>query len=169
MSSEAILRSVAENLSPQQILSKIVAFVKANFTPLSNTFFTTGSESWNYGATTAEAEGIVRAAQAQTAAFAYFGSEWKHFVVDVAAPTDVDSISETIERVLETIVRFGPQSIDLADLPDERLNGEHLAAVLRATYVWRDTIPGWQAAVQRANEALVRAGINPFDALIGLA
>ena len=168
MSSEAILRTAAAHSLPDEVVAGVMAFVKGSFPALSNTFFTTGAEIWNYGATTAEQQGILHAAQAQTAAMAHFGHEWKHYIFNVASPTDVDAISQTIERVLETVVQYGPECVDLTSAEPEQVNGEHLAALLRATFVWQDKVPGWRRGLDIATAALQRAGINPQDALIGL-
>jgi hypothetical protein len=168
MPNEAILRTATANLLPAQVLDGVLAFVRGTFPALTNTFFTTPTDIGNYGAVTAEADGIIRAAEAQTAAIAHFSNQWKEYVFDTAASGDVDAISKTIERVFETVVQFGPQSIDLRNLSADQVNGEHLAASLRATFVWRENVPGWQDARAVAAAALQRVGINPADALLGL-
>src|SRR2546421_12455253 len=106
MPSEAVLWSASAGLSEPQNLERVMAFLRGRFPALSNTFFTTGADIWNYGATTAETEGIVRAAEAQTAAIARLANEWKFFVCDVSAPNDVDGISHTIDATLEPVGRF---------------------------------------------------------------
>lgn len=104
----------------------------------------------------------------QTRAISVLADGWKHFLLDPAAPVDVDAISETVDFIFEAITQFGPGAIDLTRLSAERVNGEHLAAILRVTSSWKSRIPGWAAALMVAKESLVLAGSDPSDALIGL-
>ena len=98
----------------------------------------------------------------------YLASAWKRHVLEIDAPTDVDTLSATARGVLGAVARLGPKSIDLSTFEPDHINGEHLAVVLRATYTWRAETPGWLDAVQVARVALERAGLDPGDALIGL-
>jgi hypothetical protein len=156
----------------EQLLAALIAVIKAKFPALSNTFFTTGDRLLNFGASSLisfiDSEVILRVVQAQTAAISFQASAWKHYVLSTDAPTDVDSISQTIEHVFETVVQFGPEAIDLTGIDPQKVNGEHLAALLRATFTWRDRTPGWQYGLQVARIALERSGGDPRDALIGL-
>ena len=84
------------------------------------------------------------------------------------APSDVDAISRTIDGVFEAAIQLGPKAIDLREINPAQVHGEHLAAVLRATFAFRDRTPGWQHAIGVARIALERAGLDPEDALYGL-
>jgi hypothetical protein len=54
------------------------------------------------------------------------------------------------------------------DLIDRPLSGEHLAALLRTTYQWRDDVPGWNEMIEIAKVILIEQGVDPEDALYGL-
>lgn len=94
--------------------------------------------------------------------------DWMAIVTDKTAACDVDTMSETVERVFDTLSKGGTQSIDLRGLNEDGVNAEHLCAVLRCTYMWRDEILGWREALGVAERALPKVGISPQDALCGL-
>jgi len=93
---------------------------------------------------------------------------WRTQLLDPTSNTDVDSISETVDSVLEAATNFGPSHVDLASLDLSYANAEHLVAVLRATFVWREQIPGWKAALAAAPDTLRRFGLDPAAVLQGL-
>lgn len=94
--------------------------------------------------------------------------KWRRNVLNPQASTDVDDLSETVDAVYEGIDIFGPSFISLADLEPHLVQGEHLAATLRATFPWRDEVSGWNNALEVARAALINAGADPDDALYGL-
>lgn len=94
--------------------------------------------------------------------------KWQHNLLNPDASTDVDDLSDTVDAVYEGIAIFGPSFISLANLAPESVQGEHLAATLRATYPWRDEVSGWNDALEVARTALAYAGEDPDDALYGL-
>jgi hypothetical protein len=81
---------------------------------------------------------------------------------------DIDSLTVTAEAALEAVAEFGPEIIPTKDLSGLQIHGEHLATLLRATYVWRNEISGWNEALDVARQALVDQGIDPDDALYGM-
>jgi hypothetical protein len=93
---------------------------------------------------------------------------WQRHLLDLNASTDVDALSETVESVLEVLSAHGPTAIDLTNLSDKGVQGEHLAAILRTTSAWDSQTPGWYQALHVAKLALQREGIDPQDALYGL-
>lgn len=93
---------------------------------------------------------------------------WGRHLFDPYAPTDVDTISETIEYAYDAISQFGPGAVDLTKISLPSLNSEHISALLRATFSFRDKTPGWQRALFVAQMALERDGIDVNDALAGL-
>ena len=97
-----------------------------------------------------------------------FDQPWKRYLFDINASTDVDTISETVESVFESLARDGPSAIDLTTISASQVNGEHLAALLRATSSWRDQIPGWDRALIVASKALELANVDPKAALAGM-
>ena len=70
--------------------------------------------------------------------------------------------------VLEAIAKDGPTAISLTQLDATRVQGEHLATILRVTFKWRAQVPGWNSALSIAEAALRRQGIKPEEALYGL-
>ncbi|WP_322061986.1 hypothetical protein [Paraburkholderia sp. J63] len=94
--------------------------------------------------------------------------KWQHNVLNPEASADVDDLSETVDAVYEGIDIFGPSFISLAHLDPRSVQGEHLAATLRATFPWRHEVTGWDEALEVAREALGYAGADPDDALYGL-
>jgi len=94
--------------------------------------------------------------------------KWKKYLLDPSSPVDVDSISETIEYIYDQISTNGPESIDLNGLDAHKVNGEHLAAILRASSMWKNSVSGWSAAITVSFDALVLAEEDPLDALAGL-
>jgi hypothetical protein len=93
---------------------------------------------------------------------------WQRQVLDATASTDVDALTETVEATLELVEKFGPQSLALESIVGERVQVEHLAAVLRASSYWRNTIPSWAPAKDWAVMATVAAGYDPDDVLYGM-
>jgi len=93
---------------------------------------------------------------------------WRQHLLDRAAATDVDCISETVDSVLDAVSFLGPEGVDLASLDLTNANAEHLVAVLRATFVWRGRLPGWTTALQAAPKLLAEAAIEPELVLKGL-
>lgn len=91
--------------------------------------------------------------------------------LDPNASDDVDAISDTIETALDLLNNFGPSFVNFdlfLSLP-KSVNGEHLAAILRVTHPWSETIPGWGKMLGVAEEALREVGLDPADALMGLS
>lgn len=82
---------------------------------------------------------------------------------------DVDSLTITAETALEAIAEFGPEVIPTCDLAGLQIQGEHLATLLRATYVWRNEIAGWSDALDVARRSLADQGVDPDDALYGMS
>ncbi|WP_110946539.1 hypothetical protein [Pseudomonas bohemica] len=83
--------------------------------------------------------------------------------------TDVDSLTITAETALEAVLEFGPAIIPTKDLSGIQIQGEQLATLLRATYSWREEIPGWGGALDLAKQKLAKQGVDPDDALYGMA
>lgn len=84
------------------------------------------------------------------------------------ASTDVDSLTETVEAVLDAVAEFGPSVLRLKDLHAENVQGEHLAALLRVTSTWQEDVPDWTDALDVAAKAVVLAGSDPEDILFGM-
>jgi hypothetical protein len=93
---------------------------------------------------------------------------WQRHVLNPAAPPGVDALTETVRSVYNTLAAYGPAGLSLADLTFDTVQGEHLAALLRATFRLRTQISGWRHALFVAEAALRREGVDPNDALVGL-
>jgi hypothetical protein len=95
-------------------------------------------------------------------------ARWEAYLYDLDASVDVDDISETVEAVLDAVSQFGLTSLSFSGLDAERVNGEHLAAMLRTTFTWRKQIEGWQEGLATASSALKLSGRDPDEVLLGL-
>jgi hypothetical protein len=69
---------------------------------------------------------------------------------------------------MQALLAYGPAAIDLRGLPVDRVNGMHLAVVLRATFSRKAQTPGWDQALVIAQAALQRDNISVASALGGL-
>lgn len=111
----------------------------------------------------------VAADQSRTAeAILRFAAQWKTSLLDRNAGRRAKDLSKTVQPVMQALLAFGPAAIDLRDLPVDRVNGMHLAVVLRATLTCRSQTPGWDQALSTAEAALRRDGLNTTSALSGL-
>lgn len=93
---------------------------------------------------------------------------WRKHVCDTDASPDVDSLTETAEAVMTLVAEHGPARLNLQGFTAAAVQGEHLATLLRASFSWRDQVPGWHGALRVAEIALKRASLDPEDALFGL-
>ncbi len=93
---------------------------------------------------------------------------WMAWVFNPSAASDVDSLTEMVESVIDYITEFGPQAINLSNLSVSDVNCEHLASLLRATSIWKNEIAGWDAALCVAKDASELAGLDAGDVLFGM-
>lgn len=89
-------------------------------------------------------------------------------VFDPFAPTDVDTISETVSSLVDLVYDRGFHAIDFTRIEPDEVNGEHLAAVLRMTSANRILVKGWKHALCVARKALHRQNANIANVLVGL-
>ena len=75
---------------------------------------------------------------------------------------------QILANAFEALVELGPGSINLNGLVASRVQGEHLASILRMTSSFRDLTPGWEFALEVAKDALSRGGVDYREALAGL-
>lgn len=94
--------------------------------------------------------------------------KWTQHLLNRHASVDVDAITETVEGVLDALAEFGPGSLHLRDFRPDAVQGEHLAAVLRASSTWKDEVSGWTEAIGVAKAALITSGADPEDVLFGM-
>jgi type I restriction enzyme R subunit len=112
---------------------------------------------------------ILTPPSAPPSAYATPEPSWKSLVIDPAAKIDAEALSKTTMPLFKALSAGGPKSIDLTNLPQDRINGVHLAVVLRATFARRHETPGWDDALTQARIALKRDGLSEDDALMGLS
>lgn len=96
-------------------------------------------------------------------------SQWKERVCNVRTPTNDEALFETFEIVSSLVSESRPSDLDVRGLQADAVNGEHLVALLRASYLERASVPGWDDALTVAREALVLAHLPFEDHLEGLA
>jgi hypothetical protein len=94
--------------------------------------------------------------------------QWKKLVLDRNAAVNANGLTSTVKPLFQALSRLGPGAIDLRGLPTDKVNGVHLAVVLRATFSMKTRTPGWEEALGIARNALKRDCIDEADALSGL-
>ena len=92
----------------------------------------------------------------------------KAFVFTPTAPSDVDEIGQTVNHVMVVIESLGPKALDFVNVEAKSLQPEHMVAVLRSTFLWKDQVPGWSHALGELAAALRAAGHDPQEVLVGL-
>lgn len=93
---------------------------------------------------------------------------WRANLSNPSADGSVDAISDTVDSLLEAIEFGGPSLVKLDNLNFEFINAEHLIAILRTTFTWKEEVPGWRAALNAAPAILEKQGLNPSEELFGL-
>lgn len=97
-----------------------------------------------------------------------YTKEWKSRVLDKSTEVSANALTTTLRSVMAALMELGPGAIDLTGLPHNRVNGHHLAIVLRATLRRRETTPGWTNALEVARYALSYDGFDETTVLSGL-
>lgn len=97
-----------------------------------------------------------------------YTKEWKSRVLDKNTEVSANALTITLRSVTGALMELGPGAIDLTGLPQNRVNGHHLALVLRATLRRQETTPGWKDALEVARFALSYDGFDETTVLSGL-
>lgn len=97
-----------------------------------------------------------------------YAKEWKEHVLNPQAEVSANALTKTVRPVIRALLELGPGGVDLSDLPHGRVNGVHLAVVLRATLRRQVATPGWEEALEKARYALARDRIDEAKVLSGL-
>ncbi len=95
-------------------------------------------------------------------------SAWRGRILNPALSATQTELTQTAKSVMEALTKFGDEAIDLSTLPKDRVNGKHLAVLLRATWTRKQATKGWADALEAARAALANQGVNPNEALIGM-
>lgn len=94
--------------------------------------------------------------------------KWDEHVLNVGAPGDVDSISETIDAVFMALNIHGASHFSFTGLTPSQVSPEHLAAALRATSCLRTKVIDWDDGLRTARAAAAEQGLDPDDLLYGM-
>lgn len=92
---------------------------------------------------------------------------WLQRVLDPRIGATSAELTRTTRAVFEVLARHGAGAINLGGF-GARVNGMHLAMVLRATADELDGTEAWKKALAIARSSLERAGVDPNVALYGL-
>lgn len=93
--------------------------------------------------------------------------QWLIRVLNPELPASSAELTKTVKAVFTVLSRFGASAINLSQL-SEHVNGGHLAVVLRSTADELEHTDAWKEALALAQTVLVRQGIDPQDALLGM-
>jgi hypothetical protein len=91
---------------------------------------------------------------------------WLQRVLDPRLEGNSTELTKTTRAVFGVLAKHGPQVINLDGFT--RVNGMHLAMVLRATADELDNTNSWKKALGLARSALESSGVDPKIALYGL-
>jgi hypothetical protein len=94
-------------------------------------------------------------------------NSWEKYVIDPHAPTDAKTLQFTADYTLDAVFSKA-ENIDLSFLELNKVNGEHLALVLRCISSWKDFIPSWDYGLELARKTLIQENKDPNDVLFGL-
>lgn len=94
--------------------------------------------------------------------------KWKSLLLNPSAEINANALSLTVKNLFEAILEYGQMTIDLRGLPIEKVNGVHLAVILRATFSKKNNTPGWDEALLIVKDALKRDGLDEANVLFGL-
>ena len=94
--------------------------------------------------------------------------QWLKLVNDEHADTGLKSISQTIKLLFDRVEKDRPESIDLSQIDVLGGNPQHIIAVLRTLYAWRDKVRGWDELQRSARSALAARGVAADVAMQGL-
>jgi hypothetical protein len=95
--------------------------------------------------------------------------DWRTYVLDPHASVDRVCLQKTADAAFITLEAKGLKGFDeLSNLMPEKVNGEHLAMLVRCLSSWRGHLPGWRHAVDVAKRALQAESKDPTDVLFGI-
>lgn len=95
-------------------------------------------------------------------------AKWKNNLFNLELGYGAKDLIKTTKPLMAFLLQFGAGSVDLSNLNSDKINGMHLAVVLRATAEKKSEVKGWIEALEVAKKALDNQKINPEEALIGL-
>lgn len=95
-------------------------------------------------------------------------SAWSKNVRSAKASRSLKAVAETVKSIQQDIARFGPESVDFRWVTLSGSVPEHIVAVLRATFPWRDAISGWKEFLMESQARLHQLGYDSAAVLKGL-
>ena len=94
--------------------------------------------------------------------------EWLRAVNDASSPVDMDGIAVTIQAVSKVIHEFGANGLKLSKVSRLSPSPQHMVALLRTTYPFRNEVRGWSDLRDFAMEYLPTRGYKPESVMRGL-
>lgn len=91
-----------------------------------------------------------------------------HLINNKAEDNSIESLTSTAEKALDWFSDNDIQTLNLSGLNPSEVNCEHLALILRMTSKVKDSISGWDSALDVAQKSAILNGIDSKDLLFGL-
>lgn len=95
-------------------------------------------------------------------------NKWKNNLFNLELGHGAKDLIKTVKPLMAYLLRFGAEAVDLSNLNSDKVNGMHLAVVLRATAEKKNQVKDWDEALEVVKKALINQGIEPNEALVGL-
>lgn len=95
-------------------------------------------------------------------------AKWQKNLFNPELDHNAKDLIKTVKPLMAVLMKHGTQAINLENLMPEKVNGMHLAVILRSTAEKRNEVKGWAEALEVARQALTSQKIDPNEALIGL-
>lgn len=96
-------------------------------------------------------------------------AKWHESLLNSTSDSSSKALALTSKFIFESMIRFGPSSIDLIGLKPEIVNPMHLAVILRITKNRKSLVAGWDDACNVARAALRLQKIPEDVVLVGIA
>lgn len=95
---------------------------------------------------------------------------WTKHILNQFSATNIETLTETVDLIVEHVDIYGYHSLDLSILNDKfyDINVEHLATFLRVTFGHKEQIPNWQNGLTAAIHKCHIDRIDIEDLLYGL-
>jgi hypothetical protein len=95
---------------------------------------------------------------------------WTKHIFNRFSETDIESLTETVDLIVQHVDIYGYKSLDLSILLNkfDDINVEHLATFLRVTNKHKDNIPHWQDGLTTAIHKCHIQRLDINDLLYGI-
>lgn len=95
-------------------------------------------------------------------------SIWFSNLMNPNADVSLDAISSTVKSLLEDINSVGPERLPLSEINSANGRPEHMVAVLRASFPWRNSIPHWHEVQAKIRQNLAARDFDVNRLMKGL-